>query len=52
MDWIDLAQDSVQWRALLSTVMDLLVTKTVWKFYILEWMMASVEGLSSLESVI
>jgi hypothetical protein len=25
MDWIDLAQDRDQWRALLNTVMDLLV---------------------------
>jgi hypothetical protein len=25
MDWIDLAQDRDQWRALVSTVMDLLV---------------------------
>jgi hypothetical protein len=25
MDWIDLAQDKVQWRALVNTIMNLLV---------------------------
>jgi hypothetical protein len=31
MDWIDLAQDRDHWRALLNTVMNLLVPKNVWK---------------------
>jgi hypothetical protein len=32
MDWIDLAQDMDQRRALVSTVMDLRVPKNSWKF--------------------
>jgi hypothetical protein len=32
MDWIYVAQDSGQWRALVNTVMDLRVPYNVWKF--------------------
>jgi hypothetical protein len=32
MDWIDLAQDRDQWRALVNTVMKLQVPQTFWKF--------------------
>jgi hypothetical protein len=32
MDWIDLAQDRYQWRALVNTVMNLGVPRNVGKF--------------------
>jgi hypothetical protein len=32
MDWIDLAQDRDQWRALVNTVMDLWVPYNIGKF--------------------
>jgi hypothetical protein len=32
MDWIDMAQDRGQWRALVNTVMGLLVPYNFWKF--------------------
>jgi hypothetical protein len=32
MDWIDLAEDRDQWRALVNTVMNLQVPYNAWKF--------------------
>jgi hypothetical protein len=36
MDWIHLAEDREEWRALVNTVMDLRVSTKCWE--ILEWM--------------
>jgi hypothetical protein len=33
MDWIDLAQDTDQWRALMNTVMNLRVPQNAGNFY-------------------
>jgi hypothetical protein len=32
VDWIDMAQDRVQWRALVNTVLNLWVPYNAWKF--------------------
>jgi hypothetical protein len=32
VDWIELAQNKEEWRALVNTVMNLRVTKNTWKF--------------------
>jgi hypothetical protein len=47
VDWIDLAQDKDQWRALLKTVMNLRVPSNVGKFPVAALLAASQEGLSS-----
>jgi hypothetical protein len=46
MDWIDLAQERDQRRALVNVVMNLRVSSTFW-----EILVASQEGLSSMEFV-
>jgi hypothetical protein len=49
MDWIDLAQDRDQWRALVNTVMNLGIPQNSW---VGERLAASQEGLSSMEILI
>jgi hypothetical protein len=39
MDWIDLAQDKGQWRALVNTVLNLRVPRNAGEFLsVLEWL--------------
>jgi hypothetical protein len=52
MDWIDLAQDRCQWRALLNTVMNLQVPSNIGKFRMAAQLTASQEGLSSMALVV
>jgi hypothetical protein len=51
MDWIDLAQDSDQWRALLNMVMNFGFHKMLGSFGVAEGLAASKEGLTSTELV-
>jgi hypothetical protein len=48
MDWIDLAQDTDQWRALVNTVMNLRVQQNVAKFLSSYRIGGSQEGLISI----
>jgi hypothetical protein len=48
VDWIHLAHDRHQWRALANTVMNLQVTENGGKFEWLHNLAASQEGLSSI----
>jgi hypothetical protein len=51
MDWIDLARDRYQWRALVNTVMNLQVAKKLENSAVTE-RLATSQGLSSMELVI
>jgi hypothetical protein len=51
MGRIHLAQDKAQWRALVNTVLYLRVSKHSENFLINEQLLASLEGLSSMEVV-
>jgi hypothetical protein len=51
MDWIDLAQDRDQWKALVNMVMNLRVHKMLGNSSVAERLAASQEGLSSMELV-
>jgi hypothetical protein len=48
MDWIELAQDMDQWRAHVSTVMNLRVPWNAGKFRVTAQLATSQEGLSSI----
>jgi hypothetical protein len=49
MDWIDLAQDRDQWRALLNTIMNLQIHEILGSSWATERLAASQEGLRSME---
>jgi hypothetical protein len=49
MDWIDLAQDRDQWRALVNTEMNLRAHNILDNFLVTAQLAASQEGLSSME---
>jgi hypothetical protein len=51
MNWIHLAQDRDQWRTLVNTVMNFLVKQNIGLFCVAEGLLASQEGLGSMELV-
>jgi hypothetical protein len=51
MDWIDLAEDRDQWKALVNTVMNLRVPQNFGKFLRAVRLVASQKWLSSMELV-
>jgi hypothetical protein len=51
MDWIDLAQDRDQWKALVNTLTNRRVPENAGKFLVGERVLASRERISSMKSV-
>jgi hypothetical protein len=52
MDWIDLAEDRDKWRALVNTVMNLRIPKTLGNSSVTSELTASQEGLKSAWSLL
>jgi hypothetical protein len=50
MDWIDLAQDMDQWRALVNTVIILRVSYNIWK-YLSNWTIGGCSRRAQLHEV-
>ena len=51
MDWIDLAQDRDRWRDIVNSIIKLQVPQNAENFLIAEELLASQEGLCSVELV-
>jgi len=51
MDWIELAEDTDRWRALINALMNLRVPQNAGNFLTIEDQLSSQEGLSHMEQV-